>query len=293
MTPSINESSVFDDEPFAGDRAPVSCVEPLPLSIAAQGQFSPIITLDANGDGSERFPVFGHSDSDPETSAHPFDGRCKVCDSVLDDRWRDCTQRAPDGRWLFRGWLPVNCCEACFDNAKRGPSADQTNVKHWESLCPDEFRAPWDDRRGNRNLLNRVLKFDPSQRRGLVLHGKSDTGKTRVIWRLLKKLSDAGVQWYFIEAIDLLDAIPPAAFTVPVLVIDDLGNDVLNAAKEVRLLKLLRTRCNWHRPVIVTTQFIGDSLEKRFTETATAQAVIRRLRQFCDDVHATTPVHGA
>jgi DNA replication protein DnaC len=285
--PDDLERSKFDEDPVDADRETVSRTDPLSLTVAAKGGFSPVDSLDVVGDGSERFPVFGSSRWDPATSVHPFDRRCKICDRELDLLWRDCSQRAKDGRWLFRGFRPVNCCEACYENAKQDSSRDQTSVKSWEALCPEEFRTPWDDRLGNRRLLNRVLQFDPSRGRGLLVHGKSDTCKTRIIWRLLRQLSEAGREWLFVEAIDLLDNIPLAAFTVPILVIDDLGNDVLTPAKEVRLLKLLRTRCNWHRPVIITTQFVGESLEKRFVETATAQAIIRRLRQFCDDVHAT------
>ena len=133
---------------------------------------------------------------------------------------------------------------------------------------------------------------------GRLSRQRSRSGKSavylalaRAVWRLLKKLSEDGHEWMFVEAIDLLDSIPERAFGVPVLVIDDLGNDTLTAQKEVKLLKILRTRANWHRPVIITTQFNGEALQKRFTETATAQAVIRRMRTFCDVVSAK-PLHA-
>lgn len=282
--PDLLEESPFSEQGL--DRPRVSQPEPVAMQSAFAAVASP--GIEAIGNGSEELPVFGVSQFDPETSPHPFDGRCKVCEAKLDHAWRNMDQRASDGRWLFRGWLPVNCCDACYANAQKDPEVLKRQHEWWEQKCPIEFRDEWDSAKGNARLFSRVMQFDPARGRGLLIHGVTETGKTRVVWRLLRRLAEEGHEWLFVEAIDLLDNIPERAFSVPVLVIDDLGNDVLTAAKEVRLLKILRTRANWHRPVIITTQFDGNALQKRFTETATAQAVIRRLRSFCDDIHAVT-----
>jgi hypothetical protein len=277
---------------------PLDLLEPSPFAEPADALLRPprtepvpISTLVTAGDGSEERPVFGVSEFDPMTSPHPFDGMCKVCaqndrETKLDTLWRDMSHRAPDGRWLYRGWLPINCCEACYGDAGRDSAVLERQREWWQEKCPVEFRDEWDNVKGDARLLSRVMQFDPSRGRGMVIHGPTDCGKTRAVWRLLRKLSEDGVEWLFVEAIDLLDSIPERAFGVPVLVIDDLGNDTLTAQKEVKLLKVLRTRANWHRPVIITTQFVGETLQKRFTETATAQAVIRRMRAFCDAVSA-------
>ncbi len=235
--------------------------------------------------------------TDPLTSPHPFDGACKACSLMVPPRttkldllWRNMDQRAPDGRWLYRGWLPVNCCDDCYAAAKADGRPIDKQLELWRERCPIDFRDSWDATKGDAKLLTRVLQFDPRMGRGLLIHGSTDTAKTRAVWRLLRKLTEDGTEWLFVEAIDLLDNIPDAARYVPVLVIDDLGNDVLTPKNEVRLLKILRVRADWHRPTIITTQFSGDALAKRFTETATAQAVIRRLRKFCDDVQARAVV---
>lgn len=57
---------------------------------------------------------------------------------------------------------------------------------------------------------------------------------------------------------------------------------------EVRLLKLIRTRCDWHRPTIITTQFSGAKLAQKFSDSSTVEAVPRRLSQFCDQIEART-----
>jgi hypothetical protein len=295
-----NEESIpldmLEDSPFDHVEERPTSKRAEPVTFAAAVAENKINPLHASGDGSEERPVFGRSEFDPATSPHPFDGCCKVCAvkeppqvTKLPSPWRNCDQRASDGRWLFRGWLPVNCCDNCYADAKKDGDTLERQRKWWLEKCPVEFRDEWDNRKGDQRLYSRVMQFNPTQGRGLLIHGQTDTGKTRAVWRLLKRLAEEGHEWLFVEAIDLLDNIPERAFSIPVLVIDDLGNDTLTAQKEVKLLKILRTRANWHRPVIITTQFVGDSLQKRFTETATAQAVIRRLRSFCDAVQAT---HG-
>ncbi len=270
---------LLEESPYVEPRA---TREPIPAVVALAESRLPSVV----GDGSEAMPVFGVSMFDPDKSVHPFAGKCKVCELPLSQLWRNMDQRAPDGRWLFRGHLPVNCCETCYERAKKDETTLAVQDDWWKSKCPVEFRDEWNPAKGDQRIFNRVMQFDPKKGRGLVIHGPTDSGKTRAVWRLMRKLSEDGIEWLFVEAIDLLDNIPERAFSIPVLVIDDLGNDALTQQKEVRLLKLLRSRANWHRPVIITTQFVGASLEKRFNETATAQAVIRRLRAFCDDVSA-------
>jgi DNA replication protein DnaC len=95
-----------------------------------------------------------------------------------------------------------------------------------------------------------------------------------------------GVPVVFVESIDLPDENIKDMIYAPVLVIDDLGNDKMQSSKEAIVLKVIRHRANWRRPTIITTQFVGSSLEERFSDLHTARAVIRRLRDYCDDVAA-------
>jgi len=225
--------------------------------------------------------------ADHRRAIHPFDGLCKAClvkeppqETKLDQTWRTIDSE------FATGWFPVNCCEACYDDAKSDKETLAKQREWWESKCPIEFRKDWDNRKGDPRMLAKVLAFNPDLNRGMIIHGETDSAKTRAVWQLAKQLAMSGREWMIVESIDLLDNIPERAFSVEILIIDDLGNDQLTQAKEVRLLKLIRSRCNWHKPIIITTQFVGDSLMKRFTETATARAIIRRLRDFCESVNA-------
>lgn len=162
------------------------------------------------------------------------------------------------------------------------------NLADWEERCPPEFRRPWDNRIGGEKLHRAVMKFDPANKRGLLVIGPSGTSKTRIVWQLLRRLTLDGVEWHFATALDVMKGLPFDASRKKVLVIDDLGNDPLTMNKEVALLDVIRQRVDWHMPLIVTTQFNGTQLERRFSEAATAQAIVRRLREFCDPVVTST-----
>lgn len=214
----------------------------------------------------------------PDTQrTHPFDGCCKVCGTTLPTAWRRIDHHAAPG------WHAVNCCDACYEAAKQ---ANEVSLDRWLDDCPPEFRQDWDNTKGDQQLMRAVLNFDPDKRKAMTIVGPSGSAKTRAVWQLLRRFTLQGIQWHFATALDLLEGISADAARAKVLVIDDLGNDPLHANKEVALLKIIRRRCDWHMPFIVTTQFKGDELTKRFTDRHTAQAVIRRLREFSDIVVA-------
>lgn len=233
---------------------------------------------------------------DPQAHAHPFEGKCKVCDKPLEGQlWRQIDHR------LAPGYFPINCCDVCFEEAKVDHERLRRNREAWERLCPTEFRTDWDNAKGSQALFKRVMDWgnewnvaeQKAPKKGLLIHGDSSTAKTRICWQLCRKLAEEGVPFLFIEAMDLLDELPKAAFHVPCLVIDDLGNDSLDYKKEQRLLKLLRSRSQWHRPYVVTTQYVGSDLVARFSQEPAGEAVVRRLREFCEPVRARAPGEGA
>lgn len=236
------------------------------------------------GNGTFDKPRFGRSTLDPDTSEHPTGGKCRVCGSQLETLWKNADQTRSDDRefWLFRGWMPIQCCEVC--HAKPSGVYSEAEALYLER-CPIEFRIAWDAGKGDDGARVKALRFDPRLRKGMILHGASGAGKTRIAWLLAKSVGQMGLTWLWIDSLDYLDTLPTAAFKVDVLFLDDLGNEPLGSQSEVRLLKLIRSRCDWHKPIVATTQHQGDSLSKRFREGASAQAVVRRLREFCDGLY--------
>jgi IstB-like ATP binding protein len=233
------------------------------------------------------FPVF------PDTNRlHPTQLCCKLCNTPLEQPWTWLDVTSTDGlRVLARGWTPITGCDRCRDASTRDELKEAANQKFWEERCPVEFRKAWDSRLGSELLLRRVLQFDAKKGRGLIVVGQSGTSKTRSIWTLLRALSERGESWFFATGLDVMEGLPIEAHKASVLVIDDLGNDKLSANREVELLNVIRKRVDWHRPIIVTTQYKGKDLANRFSEGATAQAVVRRLREFCDAINVEELMH--
>jgi hypothetical protein len=219
-----------------------------------------------------------HGLPSPDPSKHPYDGLCRQCGAELDVKWVQLERCV--------GWFPVNIHQECKEAYYASTGTAAIQAEQWQRICPPDFRMGWDVQKGNSKLLNRVRQFDPKMRKGLLIHGKSGSGKTRVAWLLAKQLLEAGYSVTFVASIDLPDEPVREMMHAPVLIIDDLGNDKMQANKEAIALKILRSRMDWHRPTIITTQFTGASLEQRFSDGHTAKAVIRRLREFCEDVPA-------
>ncbi len=228
--------------------------------------------------GNLRDSVLMRGLSSPDPSKHPYDGLCRQCGADLDVKWIQLER--------CEGWFPVNIHTHCLPAyyATIGTAAQQAEA--WQRICPPDFRIPWDVKNGNSKLLNRVRAFDPKLRKGMLIHGKSGSGKTRVAWQLVRQLLETGYSVTFVASIDLPDDPIKEMMHAPILIIDDFGNDRMQASKEAVVLKILRSRTDWHRPTIITTQFTGASLEQRFSDGHTAKAVIRRLREFCEDVPA-------
>lgn len=213
-----------------------------------------------------------------DESKHPYEGNCRQCGIELDVKWIQVERCV--------GWFPVNCHQHCKEAylATIGVAALQGEM--WQKVCPPDFRAPWDARKGNAGLLKRVMAFDPRLGRGLLIRGTSGTGKTRCAWALTRQIMEMGMAVAFVASIDLPDENAKDMINAQCLVIDDLGNDKMQATKEALVLKILRARMDWRRPTIITTQFDAKRLTERFSDGHTAQAVVRRLREFCEDISA-------
>ena len=68
-----------------------------------------------------------------------------------------------------------------------------------------------------------------------------------------------------------------------VVLLDDLGKEKLTERCEVELFNLIEERSQHCRPVIVTTNANGQTLEDRFDDDRSGP-FLRRVREFCDSV---------
>jgi hypothetical protein len=226
--------------------------------------------------------------ADPAHAPHPSSGLCRACGGKIPapDQWYTVDHPRASG------WFPEPVCSpACLQVARSKSTPDVSSAgSAWlDENCPPSFLEPWDARAGDNAALNTALKFNTAGKRGLILRGKTRAGKTRTAWQIVQRAVLQGVPCAFVHAGELFDEGAPSYARTPLLAIDDLGHEMLSQKHGSRLLALIRSRVEWKRPFIVTTQYDGASLVGRFGDTATGHAVVERLREFCDVVTVTKP----
>ena len=174
-------------------------------------------------------------------------------------------------------------------------AAARRHEEGWTTLCPMLYRDT-DPARLPQESLAKVLAWHYASR-GLLLHGPTGRGKTRAAWLLLRTLHDEKRR---IIAFDCVGFAHECAkqfrdsdgggerwaknlAEVPVLFLDDFGKGKFTERVEVELFGLIERRTANCLPIILTTNFVGESLEARMSPDRGAP-LVRRLREFCGDV---------
>lgn len=184
------------------------------------------------------------------------------------------------------------------DKERRREEAREARAAHmlfsWRTLCPPDMRET-DLTRLDRPERVTGWRREPKGK-GLVIHGETGYGKTRLLWALLKALSEAGTVWDFWRANRLADAVTKdfgkqkeeivaEACRAPVLALDDLGKERTTPEWEAALFDLIDWRAERGRPVLVTTNFVGERLVARYKDKEMAAALVRRLKEFNESVY--------
>lgn len=140
--------------------------------------------------------------------------------------------------------------------------------------------------------IEQVLSWSPKQNRGLLLHGETGRGKTRLVWLLLEQLIRKGFRPLFFTSDQLSrelgesfakrshDDTLQRIYNRRILCIDDLGKEKPTQRWEEDLFSIIRERTDQARPTIITTNFVGQGLIERFNDPELAKPLVRRLREF-------------
>jgi len=164
----------------------------------------------------------------------------------------------------------------------------------WERHCPVAFRNTTRDKLPLPSKLDAVLgwRYGPQ---GLVLCGPTGFGKTRCLYELLKREFKAG---HTIAIMDHGSALNFAALysgdsspdvarrwiehrcTVDILAMDDLFKAKQTDSYEQAIFTIVAQRTERERPILITTNDVGDSLLKRMSADR-GPALVKRFRDFC------------
>jgi DNA replication protein DnaC len=186
-------------------------------------------------------------------------------------------------------------CDAC---AEKQAEERQKESSRWERLCPALYRNT-DLCRVSEELYAKsyherwtqeVLGWEYGQV-GLVVSGPTGTGKSRLVWVLLRRLlDDENHTGLALDGMTFRSALKLARnhgieeylrrlVRCAVLYWDDLGGMHLTANEGEVLLHVVEQRCAGQKPILAITQCAGPELETRLSQSGSA--IRRRLNEFC------------
>jgi DNA replication protein DnaC len=147
--------------------------------------------------------------------------------------------------------------------------------------------------------LQSAAEWTPNgQKSGLLLHGTTGVGKTRLAWHVVNRLwiekarKDMNMPYRFLTMRKFEGLIEESfgekahskmldeLIKTDLLVFDDLGKERATARMASDLFAVLDERTTAMRPTVITTNFNGSALVDRFDDKEMAAALVRRFRDY-------------
>ena len=166
---------------------------------------------------------------------------------------------------------------------------------HWLKVCPPLYRNT-DPTRLPQKQLEEAMRWEYGPK-GLLFHGPTGVGKTRIAWQVMKKLIDSDRR---ITAFDSTDFVNTCAekfmegagnswvnklIKCQLLFIDDLGNEPSGERGAGEIFHIIKRRGEEMLPVIITTNSVGTELAGKLRGPEDrGSALVRRLREFCTPI---------
>jgi DNA replication protein DnaC len=204
------------------------------------------------------------------------------------------------GKEVFKPKYHPDVVKSMLADRERQETHDELERRHklFGERCPRLFQETDEARLPDAWTAIQNWTPYPGDGKGLLLVGPTGSGKTRCTWKLLERLYlGSGTAFTFITEVEFGFAVIEALMghgvlsylnritDVPLLVIDDVGKAKHTERTRESLFAVLDKRMGAMRPNILTTQFNGEELRKRFgagegdAYNETADAMLRRIRE--------------
>lgn len=170
----------------------------------------------------------------------------------------------------------------------------ERNAEKWRSICPIGYDDSDADRLPPAGIQAATNWHWGSK--GLLFIGNSGRGKTRCMYLLMKRLFHSGRRIVSLTSGEFRrqnakeamagvgDAFIDRCSEVDVFFMDDLGQMKVTASAGEALLDVIEARTRSGKPCFFTTQYSGKEFINRFEEPPMGQAIVRRIREFCEEV---------
>lgn len=197
--------------------------------------------------------------------------------------------------------LRPTVCPACEERRRSQASAEVLRRRYeaYSAICPPLYAATDihhpDMPRADK--LNTILawKMGPI---GLTVKGTTRKGKTRSMWLLVKRLIvEDGLRVTALTASQFASASASAAMEndhgqwkdsmlhdADVLFLDDLGKEKLTERVEADLFDVIETRTSNQKPILITTNYDGQTLIATKFSADRGPAIVSRIREFTTSI---------
>lgn len=172
-----------------------------------------------------------------------------------------------------------------------------TRERELLNIVPQAFQKT-DQGKLNASHLATALTWanNPGKSLNLLISGKTGVGKTRIAWEAIKERytkhggrpKAIGAESFtrrMAKEGELMEKLTWARL----LLLDDLGKERSTSTSESLIFELIRERIDNEKPTIFTTNYDPTGLQKKFSESETGAAILRRLTENIEIIDFNEP----
>lgn len=142
------------------------------------------------------------------------------------------------------------------------------------------------------NAMDKVKKYDPQDRRSLVLKGYTRRGKTRAMYEICKNHAYLFPVIFTAERLARMlggclsesaskhEKALQGICKAKLVCIDDLGKEGVTPRTQADLFEIINYRIEHQLPTIITTNFDSQGLDERFKDKQLSAPLIARIAEF-------------